>query len=111
MNSQGCIDVSTTAFLLCDMQEKFATAIDSFSSVATVASRLAAASKILTIPLIVTEQYPKGLGPTVSMIDVSHALLKAEKTKFSMLADEVAAKMLAMNLSSVVLFGIEAHVC
>jgi len=74
----------------------------------SVCKTLSIASQKLGIPLIVTRQYPKAFGPIVPEIDISHA--KAyDKTKFSMLIPEIAQQL--ANTESVVLFGIEAHVC
>ncbi|KAJ3413433.1 Isochorismatase domain-containing protein 1 [Chytridiales sp. JEL 0842] len=69
------------------------------------------ASKILNVPLIVTEQNPRALGATVPELDISHACAIYPKTKFSMLIPEVAADMKKLNIKHVVLFGIESHVC
>ncbi|KAJ2609223.1 hypothetical protein H4S08_004137 [Coemansia sp. RSA 1365] len=71
-------------------------------------SRFAEISKI---PLIATEQYPKGLGHTASEISLVHAELVEEKTKFSMLTQAVAGKLEDLKAKSIVLFGIESHVC
>lgn len=69
------------------------------------------ASKILKIPLLVTEQYPKGLGKTIPELSIDHACHVFEKTKFSMVTtDSLPAinKLCDGKLQSVVLFGIEA---
>lgn len=50
----------TTAFFLCDMQEKFASSIQYFPAIVNVASRILKTAKILDMPVVVTEQYPKG---------------------------------------------------
>jgi len=102
----------TTAFFLCDMQEKFRPTIKYFPEIATVANRLVAAANILNIPVIATEQYPKGLGNTVSEIDVTKAKV-FPKTVFSMATPEVLQHVgeNLPNLKTVVLFGIETHVC
>ena len=65
------------------------------------------AAYILDIPIVATEQYPKGLGNTVAEIDVSKASV-FPKTKFSMVIPEVE-KLLSENQDrmSVVLMGIE----
>lgn len=63
---------------------------------------------ILGIPVIVTEQYPKGLGSTVAEIDVTSAKLVVPKTKFSMVVPEVEAALSDIpGIQSVVLFGVE----
>ncbi|KAJ2809017.1 hypothetical protein H4R20_000440 [Coemansia guatemalensis] len=71
-------------------------------------SRFAEISKI---PLIATEQYSKGLGHIVCEIPMDHAALVEEKSKFSMLTPAVAEKLKELQTKSVVLFGIESHVC
>lgn len=48
--------VGQVAFFLCDMQEKFQKAIDHFDEILEVCKRLVNASKILDLPLVVTEQ-------------------------------------------------------
>ena len=67
-------------------------------------------SRILSIPLIVTEQYPKGLGSTVSALDITHATGVFPKTRFSMVIPEVEKAMVELcsgHLKCVVLFGVE----
>ncbi|XP_064612642.1 isochorismatase domain-containing protein 1-like [Liolophura sinensis] len=110
----GNIVLDQTAFFLCDMQEKFRPAIKYFPDILEVSKRMVQASTILQIPLVVTEQYPKGLGSTVTELDVSTAVVVAPKTKFSMLVPEVEEKMKILcngDVQHVVLFGIETHVC
>ncbi|RUP46026.1 hypothetical protein BC936DRAFT_147445 [Jimgerdemannia flammicorona] len=51
------------------------------------------------------------LGATISELDVSDAKLVVPKTKFSMYVPEVATEMSRTKINSVVLFGIESHVC
>ncbi|XP_065884574.1 isochorismatase domain-containing protein 2-like [Dysidea avara] len=109
--SLGRLAANRSFFFLCDMQEKFKPTIKHFPEIATVAQRLVSAAKILEIPVIATEQYPKGLGNTVSEIDVSDVKVVA-KTVFSMVVPEVEEELKKEpNRKSVVLFGIETHVC
>lgn len=56
-----------------DVQERFRDVIHKFDAVVAGASRMVATAKELQIPLVVTEQYPKGLGHTVEQLDVSCA--------------------------------------
>ncbi|EPZ36474.1 Isochorismatase hydrolase [Rozella allomycis CSF55] len=97
-------NINSVAFLLCDIQEKFRPAIYDFNSVVRVADRMVKAASILKRPLIVTEQYPKGLGSTVKEIDIKSAKLFS-KTKFSMLTDDVKKEI--ANINDICLFGIE----
>lgn len=68
------------------------------------------AGKILNIPLLVTEQYPEKLGPTVCELEVNHACAVIPKTQFSMLIPPVKQKMndiFGGKPKTAVLFGIE----
>jgi hypothetical protein len=65
-------------------------------------------ARILGIPVIVTEQYPKGLGSTVQEIDLTGVKLVLPKTKFSMVLPEVETALAEIpGVRSVVLFGVE----
>jgi len=69
------------------------------------------ASRILGIPAIVTEQYPKGLGPTVAELG-AEGLTAHAKTKFTMMTEEVAKELSALgNPKQAILCGIEAQAC
>lgn len=66
----------------------------------------------MKIPLVVTEQNPDKLGRTVSELDITGARLVDHKMKFSMMTPKVSDFFRENpHLKSVVLFGIEAHVC
>uniref|UniRef100_A0A452R3H5 Isochorismatase domain-containing protein 1 n=1 Tax=Ursus americanus TaxID=9643 RepID=A0A452R3H5_URSAM len=75
-------------------------------------ARLLQGARMLGIPVIVTEQYPKGLGSTVQEIDLTGVKLVLPKTRFSMVIPEVEAALAEIpGVRSVVLFGVETHVC
>ncbi|XP_070791781.1 isochorismatase domain-containing protein 1 [Pituophis catenifer annectens] len=108
----GNLTPSSTVFFCCDMQERFRPAIKYFGDIISVSQRLLQGARILGIPIIVTEQYPKGLGNTVQEIDLTGAKLVLPKTKFSMVLPEVEAAIAEIpGIRSVVLFGVETHVC
>ncbi|KXJ26844.1 isochorismatase domain-containing protein 2 [Exaiptasia diaphana] len=109
----GRLASESTAFLLCDMQEKFRPSIRYFPEIIKVAQRMVTAGNILKIPILATEQYPKGLGNTVNEIDTSAFKDKIfTKTVFSMVTPEVDEELKKMtNVKSLVLFGIETQVC
>jgi nicotinamidase-related amidase len=58
----GRLVPSRTVLLLCDLQEKFAPSIQHFKEIVETSVKLAECAKLLNIPIIVTEHYPKGLG-------------------------------------------------
>ncbi|KAF9356032.1 Isochorismatase domain-containing protein 1 [Mortierella sp. NVP85] len=109
LRNVGRLHQQSTAFFLCDIQEKFRTHIFQYPSVVATAQKMIAAHKILDIPLIVTEQKPESLGVTAKELDLSQAKINIPKTKFSMYVPEVEKEL--KNIKSVVLFGIESHVC
>lgn len=102
-----------TALFLCDMQEKFKPNIKHFPQIVETSHRLLQAATILDMPVVVTEQYPKGLGPTVPELGLEpHGLTPIAKTQFSMCVPEVEQMLKAhQGLDTVVLCGIETHAC
>ena len=67
-------------------------------------------TRILDVPLIVTEQYPQGLGNTCRQLDVEHAVGIYPKTKFSMVVPEVESTIQNIcggHLKCAILFGVE----
>ncbi|XP_071207517.1 isochorismatase domain-containing protein 1-like [Salvelinus alpinus] len=108
----GNLIPATTVFFCCDMQERFRPAIKYFGDIISVGQRLLQGARILGIPVIVSEQYPKGLGSTVQEMDLTGARLVFPKTKFSMVLPEAEAALADLpGVRSVVLFGVETHVC
>ncbi|KAI9275645.1 Isochorismatase-like protein [Phascolomyces articulosus] len=101
----------SSALFVCDIQERFKGVIWQFPSVITVANKMIKVSRHLDIPIVVTEQYPKAFGPTVQELDVSDAAINMSKTKFSMFLPEVESVLKKNNTKSVILVGIESHVC
>jgi len=104
-----------TAFLLCDLQERFRETIHSFESVASTAKKMMKVSKVLNIPVIVTEQYPKVFGPIVSEVIATQSGPihgPFPKTKFGMKIPEVENVLKELSrVDSLVIFGIESHIC
>lgn len=98
------------AMFLVDIQTAFRDNVSCFSQVLEAAKRLTNAASILELPLIVTEQYPKGLGHTLEEIDTTRAQI-FEKTTFSGFTPEVKDHLKDVCVSDIVLFGLEAHIC
>ena len=105
----------TTALLFIDMQERLLKAMPENIS-ATIAKQkiLLEASKLLDLKVVVTEQYPKGLGHTTeelsSIFDQKWPII--EKSTFSSLGEPgVRSELKSDTVNTVVIAGIESHVC
>lgn len=97
----------TTTLVVVDVQEGFRKAIDGFGDTAHAASVLLEAARILEVPAIVTEQYPKGLGHSAEQLGLQDEPV-LEKTVFA------ASQAEGFDLggrSQALVCGIEAHVC
>uniref|UniRef100_A0A8C5MKF1 Isochorismatase domain containing 2 n=1 Tax=Leptobrachium leishanense TaxID=445787 RepID=A0A8C5MKF1_9ANUR len=111
LNRIGKLGQRSSVLFLCDMQEKFRHNIAFFPQIVEVASRMLQAAKILEVPIIITEQYPKGLGPTVPELGAD-GLKKYSKTCFNMLTSEVEEELRSISdRKSVILCGIETQAC
>ncbi|KDN39930.1 Isochorismatase hydrolase [Tilletiaria anomala UBC 951] len=119
---------NNTAVFVCDMQERFRSAIWNFDHVTSAGVKLLKAAKVLELPVYTTEQNPKALGATVAPLANLISELPPElggdpspqfhpKTRFSMvLADGSTEKWLKAakadgGIKDVIIFGIESHVC
>jgi len=112
MSSLGIMQREKTAFVLVDVQEKFIPVIHGLDRVIKNSNVLIRAAGILGIPLIVTEQYPKGLGKTCERIKLPKDSKVIEKVHFSCFGSgEFLKELEKLKVKSIILFGIEAHVC
>jgi len=108
--SGGKLDASRAALLVVDVQEAFRKAVPGFDDLSRASAALVQGAEAVGIPIVVTEQYPKGLGRTVA--DVARHLpddvKPIEKVSFS------ASRADGFDLGGrdqVLVCGIEAHVC
>lgn len=114
MRHENTLDAGQTALVVIDMQEAFRASISDFAEVAARVALMAHAAQLLGVPVIVTEQYPKGLGHTAGEIRavLPAALAPFEKTAFSSCgAPEFVAQLTGHGARQVLVCGIEAHVC
>jgi nicotinamidase-related amidase len=95
------------ALVVVDVQEAFRKAVPDFEEIARRTGILVEGARILGIPAIVTEQYPKGLGHTVEEIGLDGEPV-IEKTVF---AASCADGFDLGGRSQAIVCGIEAHVC
>ncbi|HSI81399.1 MAG TPA: isochorismatase family protein [Solirubrobacterales bacterium] len=106
----GKLDADRAALVVVDVQEAFRKAVPRFGEVARAVATLISGAEATGVPIVVTEQYPKGLGRTVE--EVAERLppetAPIEKVCFS------AADADGFDLDGrdqAIVCGIEAHVC
>lgn len=112
MQNVGLIDRTKSAFLIIDLQEKLMPVIDGKEELFANVNKLIKGANILNVSLIVTEQYSKGLGHTCSQIELQKGQLIIEKMCFSsMLSDELNQRLKNLDIQSLIIAGVEAHIC
>jgi len=107
------LDAASTALIVVDVQERLVPTIVDRERLANNCAVLLRMSRVLEIPSIVTEQYVQGLGRTVDTVAeaMPDPSWRIEKTRFSALIDLVDERLQAWRRQTVLLCGIEAHVC
>lgn len=113
MLAQTC-KLTLSQLLIVDMQTKLATAMPADAMQATIKNSciLAQAASLLAVPVIITEQYPQGLGETLPEITQHLPATKPiAKTAFSALGEPKFNQQLHRDQSQIVLAGMEAHIC
>ncbi len=108
--SSAKLDRARSALVVVDVQEAFRPAIPAFDSLVAATATLVRGAAAIGVPVVVTEQYPKGLGPTVPEVadHLPEGVEPIAKTAFSASAAE------GFDLAGrdqAIVCGIEAHVC
>lgn len=99
------------ALLVIDVQEKLLPAIPAHQSLLPRLAWLINVCRDCGLPITFTEQYPRGLGPTLeSLLELAPNATIVEKTSFSSVADEQLPPTL-MQKTQFVVCGLETHVC
>jgi len=107
------LDKAGSVLVVVDVQDKLLPAIHDWDVVLDNTVKMVRFAQTLGVPVIVTEQYPKGLGPTNARIrDLFTAFAPLEKTAFNCFgAPGFAAALAAASAKQLVLVGTEAHIC
>jgi len=102
----------STALLIIDIQEKILKVINESELVVENSIKLIKGFQIFKLPVLYTEQYPKGLGPTVIEIKEVLGTSATVKTTFSCSgADNLFPTLINSDIKQLVVCGIETHVC
>jgi nicotinamidase-related amidase len=113
MNLPPALDIDTTVLLLIDFQEKLFAVMHEKEKLLRNVVKLILGAKALGIPIILTEQYPKGLGPTLPEIkELVPDIKPVEKVCFNCTDEASFNKALeSKKRKQVLIAGIEAHIC
>jgi nicotinamidase-related amidase len=106
----GKLDAKRAALVVVDVQEGFRPAIPGFDRIAAATATMVRGVAAMDVPIVVTEQYPKGLGPTVPEVaeHLPDGVEPLAKTVFS----AASADGFALGgREQAIVCGIEAHVC
>jgi nicotinamidase-related amidase len=114
MQHPNILELSRSALLIIDMQEAFRASIKNFDRFAERIAIAVRGAQVLNLPIIVTEQYPKGLGHTAAEITevLPVGVNVLEKTSFSSCgAQNFYENLQERETRHLVVAGIEAHIC
>ena len=115
VKNQFLLDPASAVLLVIDVQEKLCAAMDqeALGQLARNVGILLDSANELGVPVIFTEQYAKGLGPTlVELKDRMPAAPRIEKMTFSCCGNEAFLKQLKeTGRTQVIVSGMETHVC
>jgi len=114
--AQAKCDVENSLLLIIDIQTRLGQAMPTkvLNRVISNTALLSRAAGLLDVPVLVTEQYPQGLGPTIT--DISDALpataVTLDKTAFSCVAAQGFDDALERaNRKQMLIVGMESHIC
>ena len=112
--STALADASQSLLLVIDVQTRLAAAMPEAVRQQQLKNtvRLCTAATTLQIPLLHTEQYPQGLGPSDASLQACFPQAAIEKTSFSCCAAEnFLARLEKYQRQQIILCGMETHVC
>jgi hypothetical protein len=109
----SCLSRDEVVLVIVDIQERLAVVMSERRRVTDNCLHLIEIAKLLDIPIVLNEQYPKGLGPTVSEIrNVLPVYEPVEKMAFSCCGQPaVLEKLSGLRRRKAILCGMETHVC
>lgn len=106
------LDRNKSALLIIDVQERILGVMNNKEFFLENIIKLIKGIKVLDVPIFLTEQYPKGLGETISEIKSELENSAIQKMSFSCFgAENLFQELINKNISQVILCGIESHVC
>lgn len=113
MDKKYFLDREDAVLLIVDIQERLAAVMKERDKVVKNCLHLIELAKMINIPVVVTEQYPKGLGKTVPEIQsAAPGYRPIEKVAFNCCGEQAfPAEIKKLNRKKIILTGMETHVC
>ncbi len=113
MKTPEFLSTDQAALLVIDIQERLFPVMHEKEKLLRNVVKLVKGAQVLEIPILLTEQYPKGLGPTLPEIKgVIPDIKPIEKVSFNCCDEAVFCQALeALKRKQVLIAGIEAHIC
>jgi nicotinamidase-related amidase len=112
VNLPPLLQPDTAVLLVVDVQDRLFPTIHDGESKMEVMCRMVRTCRILQVPILLTEQYPAGIGPTCAPLRTELGDLAAvEKTRFSACVETVVDRLAEQGHPQVIVCGIEAHIC
>lgn len=106
------MDALNTAIIIVDIQERLHPVILEADRMTSECVKLLEGAKLLQLPVIATEQYPKGLGHTIAPLQpylVDGQVY--EKREYSYATTEVLEFLSKHKIKNVIVLGEETHIC
>ena len=114
MRHPGLLDRSRTAVVLIDVQEGYRNALHGWARVVAASRLVVRGSSMLQVPLLMTEQYPRGLGHTATELatEIGRDVGVVEKTSMSCCGSpDFTDRLAKTGREQVLVVGIETHAC
>ena len=112
VENKPILNKEESLFICIDLQERLIPAMHDKETLIKNSNILLKIAEIYNIPVLVTEQYPKGLGNTDSKIELSKNHKLFSKNYFSVFGGEdFVSEFNSLNKKNIIVFGIETHVC
>jgi nicotinamidase-related amidase len=107
------LQLDSTVLVVIDVQDKLFRVMPEREALAASLRKLVRGAQVLDVPVILTEQNPKGLGPTIAeLADLVPGIQPIPKFSFSCCGEERFRRELeALGRRQVLLAGIELHIC
>lgn len=106
------LNIDDSIMLMIDIQERLIPAMYEENRAVDVNRILLESLKEMKVPIIYTEQYPKGLGRTApELLELMTDEKPLEKIQFSAYNEELKSLLVASGRKNIILTGMESHVC